>query len=156
MSDLDTFRAETRAWLEANCPPEMRQPVRSEADICWGGKRFVFQSEAQKLWLQRMGERGWTVPDLAQGIRRRRADPAQAKVLREEMASADMPPPLQSFGIWMLGPALLKYGSEAQKRQYLPPIARGEIRWCQGYSEPNAGSTWRRWRRSASCTTTTS
>ena len=44
-----------------------------------------------------------------------------------------------SFGIWMLGPALLKYGSEAQKQEYLPPIVRGEIRWCQGYSEPKAG-----------------
>ena len=48
--------------------------------------------------------------------------------------------PLDSFGIWMLGPALLRYGSEAQKREYLPQIARGEIRWCQGYSEPDAGS----------------
>ena len=48
--------------------------------------------------------------------------------------------PLDSFGIWMLGPALLRYGSEAQKREYLPQIAHGEIRWCQGYSEPNAGS----------------
>jgi acyl-CoA dehydrogenase len=49
-------------------------------------------------------------------------------------------PPLYSFGIWMLGPALLKFGNEAQKRAHLPKIARGEIRWCQGYSEPNAGS----------------
>jgi len=140
MSDLDTFRAETRAWLEANCPPEMRQPVRSEADACWGGKRFVFQSEAQKLWLQRMGERGWTVPTWPKEYGGGGLDPAQAKVLREEMARLTCRPPLQSFGIWMLGPALLKYGSEAHKRQYLPPIARGEIRWCQGYSEPNAGS----------------
>ena len=140
MSDLDTFRAETRAWLEANCPPEMRQPVRSEADACWGGKRFVFQSEAQKLWLQRMGERGWTVPTWPREYGGGGLDPAQAKVLREEMARLKCRPPLQSFGIWMLGPALLKYGSEAHKRQYLPPIARGEIRWCQGYSEPNAGS----------------
>ncbi len=140
MSDLDTFRAETRAWLEANCPPEMRQPVRSEADACWGGKRFVFQSEAQKLWLQRMGERGWTVPTWPKEYGGGGLDPAQAKVLREEMARLTCRPPLQSFGIWMLGPALLKYGSEAHKRQYLPPIARGEIRWCQGYSEPDAGS----------------
>ena len=48
--------------------------------------------------------------------------------------------PLQSFGIWMLGPALLEFASEEQKRHYLPQIARGEIRWCQGYSEPNYGS----------------
>jgi acyl-CoA dehydrogenase len=49
-------------------------------------------------------------------------------------------PPLSSFGIWMLGPALLKYGNEAQKLEHLPRIARGEVRWCQGYSEPGAGS----------------
>jgi acyl-CoA dehydrogenase len=61
-------------------------------------------------------------------------------VLREEMAALKCRVPLQSFGIWMLGPALLQYGSEQQKRHYLPQIARGEIRWCQGYSEPNAGS----------------
>ena len=48
--------------------------------------------------------------------------------------------PLDSFGIWMLGPALLKFGTEDQKKEHLPPVARGEIRWCQGYSEPAAGS----------------
>jgi alkylation response protein AidB-like acyl-CoA dehydrogenase len=64
----------------------------------------------------------------------------QAAVLRQEMEALGCRVPLQSFGIWMLGPALLKYGSEAQKCRHLPPIARGEIRWCQGYSEPNAGS----------------
>ena len=70
---LDTFRRDTRAWLEANCPPEMRQPVKSEGDVCWGGKRFKFQSEAQRQWMQRMAERGWTVPHVAARIRRRRA-----------------------------------------------------------------------------------
>ena len=64
----------------------------------------------------------------------------EAKVLRGEMRRLGCRSPLNSFGIWMLGPALLRYGSEAQKREYLPQIARGEIRWCQGYSEPNAGS----------------
>jgi len=139
-TDLDAFRRETRAWLEANCPPEMRQPPASEADICWGGKRFRFQSEAQRLWLQRMGERGWTVPAWPREYGGGGLDHAQAAVLREEMARLRCRVPLQSFGIWMLGPALLQHGSEAQKRLYLPQIARGEIRWCQGYSEPNAGS----------------
>lgn len=138
--DLDTFRRDTRTWLDANCPPEMRQPARSEADICWGGKRFVFQSEAQRLWLQRMGERGWTVPTWPRDYGGGGLSHAQAAVLREEMARLKCRTPLQSFGIWMLGPALLKYGSEEHKRHYLPQIARGEIRWCQGYSEPNAGS----------------
>jgi alkylation response protein AidB-like acyl-CoA dehydrogenase len=137
---LDTFRSETRAWLEANCPPEMRQPVKSEADACWGGKRFRFQSEAQRLWLQRMGERGWTVPTWPREVGGGGLSHKEAAVLRQEMTALKCRVPLQSFGIWMLGPALLKYGSDEQKRHYLPQIARGEIRWCQGYSEPNAGS----------------
>ena len=139
-TDLETFRRATRAWLEANCPPEMRQPLRSEADICWGGRNFRFQSEAQRVWMQRMAERGWTVPTWPQAYGGGGLSHEQAAVLREEMAALKCRVPLQSFGIWMLGPALLKYGSEAQKRHYLGQIARGEIRWCQGYSEPNAGS----------------
>ncbi|HSW26414.1 MAG TPA: acyl-CoA dehydrogenase family protein, partial [Burkholderiaceae bacterium] len=137
---LDAFRRDTRAWLEANCPPEMRQPVKSEGDVCWGGKRFKFQSEAQRQWMQRMGERGWTVPTWPREYGGGALSHREAAVLREEMAALKCRAPLQSFGIWMLGPALLKYGSEEQKRHYLPQIARGEIRWCQGYSEPNAGS----------------
>ncbi len=140
MNDLETFRADTRAWLQANCPPEMRQPQADDGDICWGGRRFRFQSEAQQLWLQRMAQRGWTVPTWPREYGGAGLNPAEAAVLREEMAALQCRPPLQSFGIWMLAPALLAYGSEAQKREYLPPIARGEIRWCQGYSEPNAGS----------------
>jgi acyl-CoA dehydrogenase len=136
----EAFRRETRAWLEANCPPEMRQPARTEADICWGGKRFNYQSEAQRQWLQRMGERGWTVPMWPREYGGGGLNHGEAAVLREEMAALKCRVPLQSFGIWMLGPALLKHGSEEQKRHYLPQIVRGEIRWCQGYSEPNAGS----------------
>jgi len=138
--DLAAFRAETRAWLEANCPPEMRRPMATEEDICWGGKRYTFQSDAQRLWLQRMGERGWTVPTWPGEYGGGGLDADRAKVLAQEMRALGCRPPLYSFGIWMLGPALLKFGTEAQKREHLPRIARGEIRWCQGYSEPNAGS----------------
>lgn len=140
MDDLETFRQEVRAWLEAQCPPEMRQPVRNEDEICWGGRKFRFQSEAQRLWLARMGEKGWTVPEWPREYGGGGLSREQAKVLRQEMQALGCRVPLQSFGIWMLGPALLRFGSEAQKREHLPRIARGEIRWCQGYSEPNAGS----------------
>jgi acyl-CoA dehydrogenase len=140
MTDIDTFRAQTRAWLEANCPAEMRTPSSDEHDVCWGGRHFQFRSEAQRLWLQRMGERGWTVPSWPQAYGGGGLDAAQARVLAEEMRALGCRTPLQSFGIWMLGPALLQFGTEAQKREHLPRIARGEIRWCQGYSEPNAGS----------------
>jgi alkylation response protein AidB-like acyl-CoA dehydrogenase len=140
VSDLDTFRQETRAWLEANCPAEMREPMRDESDACWGGRNAVFKNEAQKLWMDRMAERGWTVPDWPRDYGGGGLSPAQTKILRQEMARIGARNPLMSFGISMLGPALLKYGTEAQKKRFLTEIARGEIRWCQGYSEPNAGS----------------
>jgi acyl-CoA dehydrogenase len=140
MSDINAFRRDTRAWLEANCPAEMRQPVASEEDMCWGGRRFSFQSQAQRLWLERMAERGWTVPNWPRAYGGAGLGKEETAVLRQEMRALGCRSPLDSFGIWMLGPALLKYGSEEQKLEHLPKIARGEIRWCQGYSEPNAGS----------------
>ncbi len=139
MRDLDTFRQETRGWLEANCPAEMRLPM-GEEDICWGGRHFTFSSAAQKDWLERNAARGWTVPAWPKEYGGGGLSGDEQKILTEEMKRIDARPPLQSFGIWMLGPALLAFGSEAQKRQILPKIARGEIRWCQGYSEPGAGS----------------
>jgi len=140
MTDLDSFRAETRKWLDANCPTEMRQPIRSEADICWGGRNWTFQSDAQRRWLEAMAERGWTVPDWPKDYGGGGLSANEARVLKEEMQRIGARPPLTSFGISMLGPALLAFGTEEQKRRYLPQIAHGEIRWCQGYSEPGAGS----------------
>ena len=140
MSDLEAHRQEVRAWLEENCPPEMRQPVRDEADVCWGGREVKFKNEAQRQWLERCAAKGYTVPDWPKEYGGAGMSPAEAKVWREELARINARPPLSSFGIWMLGPALLKFGTEEQKRHYLNQIARGEIRWCQGYSEPGSGS----------------
>ena len=140
MSDLDTFRSDIRAWLEENCPPEMRESIRGEEDICWGGRNWEFQSDAQRVWLERMADKGYTAPTWPTEYGGAGLSREEEKVLREEMKAINARSPLESFGIWMLGPALLKFGSEEQKREHLPPIARGEIRWCQGYSEPNAGS----------------
>ena len=140
MTDLDTFRTETRAWLDANCPPEMREPIRTDKDAVWGGRDQSYMTPAQKQWMDAMASRGWTVPDWPKEYGGGGLSAAETKVLREEMARIRARNPLNSFGISMLGPALLKYGNEAQKKEHLPKIARGEIRWCQGYSEPNAGS----------------
>ncbi|MEE4154883.1 MAG: acyl-CoA dehydrogenase family protein [Erythrobacter sp.] len=140
MTDLHTFRAETRAWLEANCPAEMREPVRDDSDIYWGGRNASFASEAQKAWFESCLAKGYTVPAWPRDYGGAGLSPEQAKVLRQEMSRINARPPLSSFGIWMLGPALLKFGTEAQKKHFLVPIARGEIRWCQGYSEPGSGS----------------
>lgn len=139
MTDLQEFRAATRAWLGENCPNEMRQPM-SEADVCWGGRNWQFQSKAQQSWLTVMAARGWTVPTWPTDCGGAGLSGDQDRVLKEEMARINARPPLQSFGIWMLGPALLAFGTDAQKQHFLPQIARGEVRWCQGYSEPGAGS----------------
>jgi acyl-CoA dehydrogenase len=140
MGDLESFRLETRAWLEVNCPAEMRQPLQNEDDVCWGGRKWVFRSEAQRVWLERMSAKGWTAPEWPEAYGGGGLSHEKAKILQAELRALGCRTPLHSFGLWMLGPALLKYGSEAQKRHYLPQIIRGEIRWCQGYSEPNSGS----------------
>jgi acyl-CoA dehydrogenase len=140
MPRLEAFRTETRAWLDANCPQEMRGANRGEEDICWGGRNWKFSSPEQKLWLDRTAAKGWTVPSWPKAYGGGGLEREEAKILAEEMGRIKARTPLQSFGIWMLGPALLKFGTEAQKLEHLPKIARGEIRWCQGYSEPNAGS----------------
>lgn len=140
MSAPKSFRMETRAWLEANCPPAMREPIRSDDDICWGGRNAKFSSDDQRIWLERMAARGWTVPTWPTAYGGGGLDREHASTLADELRRIQARPPLESFGISMLGPALLKFGSEDLKRQHLPPIVRGEIRWAQGYSEPNAGS----------------
>ncbi|WP_299567113.1 acyl-CoA dehydrogenase family protein [uncultured Sulfitobacter sp.] len=136
----EEFRAELRAWLEENCPQEMRDSGAGEEDICWGGKNWEFTSEAQKQWLERCAAKGYTVPTWPRDYGGAGLTREQEKIFHEEMDRINARSPLQSFGIWMLGPALLHFGSHEQKLHYLPPIARGEIRWCQGYSEPGAGS----------------
>jgi|TARA_R100000005_G_scaffold94873_1_gene74248 alkylation response protein AidB-like acyl-CoA dehydrogenase len=140
VSDLEKFRAETRAWLEENCPSAMREPVRGFEDLYMGGRNPEVDHPDQPVWCQRMAERGWTVPHWPREYGGGGLNKEEAKVLQQEMARIGARRPLESFGISMLGPALLKFGTEAQKQEHLPPICRGEIRWCQGYSEPNAGS----------------
>jgi alkylation response protein AidB-like acyl-CoA dehydrogenase len=140
MTDLNAFRQETREWLEANCPDSMREPVRSFEDYYMGGRNPEIAHPEQKLWCDRMAERGWTVPHWPKAYGGGGLAGDELRILKEEMARISARRPLDSFGISMLGPALLEFGSEEQKREHLPPICRGEIRWCQGYSEPNAGS----------------
>lgn len=140
MGDLNQFRTETRAWLEENCPQSMRVAVTSDKDACWGGRNWTFASEDQKIWLERMAAKGWTAPTWDKAYGGAGLTRPEERILLSEMKRINARSPLSSFGIWMLGPALLKFGSEEQKLQYLPPITRGEIRWCQGYSEPAAGS----------------
>jgi acyl-CoA dehydrogenase len=140
MSELEAFRKEARAFIEENCPRELRDGGFGEDSICWGGKRWRFRSPGQQVWLERMAAKGWTVPAWPKEYGGAGLSKEEAKILKDEMRKAKARSPLESFGIWMLGPALLRYGTHEQKAHFLPPIARGEIRWCQGYSEPNSGS----------------
>ena len=137
--ELDVFRTETRAWLEANCPASMRTPLTGD-ETPWGGRKFKWKNPDSKVWLDRMAEKGWTAPMWPKDYGGGGLTAAQARVLEQEMARIKARPPLFSFGIWMLGPVLLEYANEEQKKTHLPKIVRGEIRWCQGYSEPGAGS----------------
>ncbi|MEM8981820.1 MAG: acyl-CoA dehydrogenase family protein [Pseudomonadota bacterium] len=137
---MTDFRAETRAWLEHNCPSAMRRPLESDADICWGGRGWEFHSDDQRNWLERMVSKGWTAPTWPAALGGGGLSAEQAQILSEEMARIDARKALDNFGLWMIGPAILKYGSERLKKQHIPAIVRGDIRWCQGYSEPNAGS----------------
>ena len=139
MSDLATFKTEVRTWLEANCPESMRTPM-SEEDTVWGGRQQTFPNPDSKLWLERMSERGWTCPTWPKEYGGGGLSADESRILGQELGHISARPALSSFGIWMLGPALLEFATHEQKLQYLPPICRGEIRWCQGYSEPNYGS----------------
>jgi acyl-CoA dehydrogenase len=140
LSNLEQFRRETRTWLEANCPESMRVPISNFEDLYNGGREPEMSHPDQKLWCDLMAEKGWTVPHWPAQYGGGGLDKQQCKVLAEEMRLIGARRPLDSFGISMLGPALLEFGTEAQKLEHLPKIVRGEIRWCQGYSEPGAGS----------------
>jgi len=139
MTELDTFRTETRAWLEENCPESMRTPM-PERETPWGGRNADFPNPDTKVWLDRMASRGWTAPEWPAEYGGGGLSKDQARILQQEMSRINARTPLASFGLWMLGPALLEFASEEQKKKYLGEIVRGEIRWCQGYSEPGAGS----------------
>ncbi len=140
MSDLEQFRQETRLWLEENCPAAMRQPIKSFEDLYPGGREPEIAHPDQKVWCDRMSARGWTVPQWPKEYGGGGLNKEEVNVLRQEMRRIKARSPLDSFGISMLGPALLQFGNEEQKQEHLPKIVRGEIRWCQGYSEPGAGS----------------
>lgn len=139
-SDLATFREEISAFIDQNAPTSLRARPFSEDDICWGGKRWVFKSEDQKTWLDLCAARGLTAPRWAKEYGGAGLSRAEEKIFLEELSRLEVKKPLDSFGLWMLGPALLAFGTEEQKRHFLPQITKGEIRWCQGYSEPGAGS----------------
>lgn len=133
---LQDFKAETRAWLAANCPPGARGP----GPIPNGSSKIRIGDRDTRLWLERMVEKGWTVPNWPSEYGGAALGKDEFLVLLEEMRRIDARPALSGFGTSMVGPTLLEFGTERQKQTHLPRIARAEVEWCQGYSEPNAGS----------------
>jgi alkylation response protein AidB-like acyl-CoA dehydrogenase len=145
MDDPENFRERARDWIEKNLPASLRgggqRTLTDEGDsYIWGGRRAKWTNPDAKLWLECMGAEGWTAPTWPTQYGGGGLSSAEARILDQELAKAQAPQALASFGIWMLGPVLLEYATEEQKMEHLPKIVRGEIRWCQGYSEPGAGS----------------
>ncbi len=135
--ELESFRTEAREWLEANFPPSLRETPDLGAEAAVSGPR---PSGDADLWRERIGEKGWGTPIWPKAYGGGGLTPAEARVLSQEMAAIGARNPIQGMGPGMFGHTLLEYGTEAQKLRHLPPICRGELRWCQGFSEPGAGS----------------
>jgi len=139
MGQLEEFREETRAWLEENCPASMRTS-ESEAEAIGGGTHQIYSNPDAKVWLDSMAEKGWTAPMWPKEYGGGGLDGDQFLILQDEMIRIQARSPIGGMGFSMIGPTLLDYGTEEQKQRHLPKIISGEIRWCQGYSEPGAGS----------------
>jgi len=134
---LDAFRVEAREWLEANFPPSLRGDPEAGQRAMMGGVKLTGDA---LVWKQRMAEKGWGTPTWPKKYGAGGLSPAEARVLQQEMDRIGAYNPMVGMGLSMFGPTLLEYGTEAQKERHIPPIVRGELRWCQGYSEPGAGS----------------
>lgn len=136
MADIDDFRAETRSWLEENCPAGARGP----GPISTGATTIAIDHEDTELWLDRMIEKGWTAPVWPKEYGGGGLDTDQYMTLIQEMRRIDARTPLGGMGVSLIGPTLLEYGTDEQKVRHIPRIVRGEVAWCQGYSEPGSGS----------------
>jgi alkylation response protein AidB-like acyl-CoA dehydrogenase len=135
VSELSDFREDVAGWLKNNCPEGAKGP----GQISMGSSKITLEADV-KLWLERCAEKGFTAPTWPTKYGGGGLDSEHAKSLYQEMAEIGARSPLTGMGMTMIGPTLLEFGTDEQKMQHLPKIIRGEIQWCQGYSEPNAGS----------------
>ena len=134
--DLDAFRRKAASWLAASFPASLRGKEGGLSSI----EGPADQSPDEERWSRAMADQGWGVPTWPAAYGGGGLSRAEARVLAEEMARTGAWNPIGGMGVMMFGPTLLEFGTEEQKRKHIPPIARGEVRWCQGYSEPGAGS----------------
>ena len=135
MIDQEQFRSETRTWLEDNCPKGMRNLT-----FHWEDAHQVYNSEDAEAWRAKMAEKGWIAPTWPTAYGGGGLSREQAMILNQEMGRIKATPASSGMGLSMIGPTLLEFGTEEQKQRHLPSICDGTIGWCQGYSEPGAGS----------------
>jgi alkylation response protein AidB-like acyl-CoA dehydrogenase len=134
-SELEAFRTEVRDWISANLPASLKgkpNPMMRE--------ERAKPSADQEAWRKAMGEKGWGVPTWPKEYGGGGLSAAEARVVNQELGRAGAYNPIGGMGVMMFGPTLLEYGTEAQKQQHIPPIVKGDLQWCQGFSEPGAGS----------------
>ena len=132
----DAFRTEVHHFLAAHFPDELR----GTGNMLAGLDGPTNETPVQKKWREAVGERGWGTPTWPKEYGGGGLTKGQARLIEHEFAKVGAYNPIGGMGVMMFGPTLLEYGDEKQKLEHIPPICRGEIRWCQGYSEPNAGS----------------
>jgi alkylation response protein AidB-like acyl-CoA dehydrogenase len=133
--DLNVFREETRDWLEANCPQDMRLGAVHFEDAY-----EVYRTDTAIEWRDRAAARGWTAPAWPTQYGGGGLAKEHHQVLAQEMARIKALPPATGMGLAMIGPTILEMGTEEQRQRHIPKIITGEAQWCQGYSEPGAGS----------------
>ena len=141
MSELDIFRDDARAWIRDKAPKSLWGTSGSGPfDGYWGGSKCTETDPDILLWRDRAIEKGWTAPSWPMEYGGGGLSSAHEQIIHEELRAIGVPRPVAGQGLAMFGPVLLKYGNDEQRAEHLPKIVRGEVRWCQGYSEPNAGS----------------
>jgi len=136
--DLEAFRAEARAWLEENFPEGFRREPSRQLTSAAG--LADDESPDAKAWRKAMGEKGWGTPTWPAEYGGGGLSRQEALVLQDEMTRIGARNPIGGMGVMMFGPTLIEYGSASLKSQHLPGVIKGEVRWCQGYSEPGSGS----------------
>ena len=134
-SELEAFRTEVRDWIAANFPASLKGKPNPMAR-----EERTKPTADEEAWRKAMGEKGWGVPTWPKEYGAAGLSAAHARVIQQELGRAGAYNPIGGMGVMMFGPTLLEYGNEAQKKQHIPPIVKGDLQWCQGFSEPGAGS----------------
>ena len=133
---LDAFRSEVRDWLADNFDPALKGRHNPMGMV--DGPTDM--SPDMAAWRKALGERGFGTPTWAKEYGGAGLSNEEARILSEEMGKIGAYNPIGGLAVMMFAPTLMEYGTEEQKREWLPPLSDGSLRGCQGYSEPNAGS----------------